>query len=112
MTEQSRDPPDTRLLDQRIHRAIERHMERGSTGSGSGGGGDWERRLTNVESTMARIDSTVTRLDARFDQLPKATDIAELKGRVSQLPTMWQLSGLIIAIFGLAFALVRFALPR
>ena len=43
-------------------------------------------------------------------------DVAELKGKVSQLPTTWTLltggTGLILATFGFAFALVRFGLPR
>lgn len=40
-------------------------------------------------------------------------DVAELKGKVSRLPTAWTLlaggTGLILATFG--FALVRFGLP-
>ena len=43
-------------------------------------------------------------------------ELAEVKGRVSQLPTAWMLltggSGMILTIFGAPFALLRFGLPR
>lgn len=64
-----------------------------------------------LEKEVAEIKTVLVRMEAKIDQLPKSADFFELKGRISQLPTVWQLSGLVVAIFALAFALVRFGLP-
>jgi hypothetical protein len=99
--------PDTTLLDERIKRELDRR------GVGGGDGGDdLGARVSTLETAIARIDATLLRMESKIDQLPKATEVAELKGRVSQLPTVWQLFGLVIAIFGLAFALLRFGVPQ
>jgi hypothetical protein len=37
-------------------------------------------------------------------------DVSEIKGRVSAMPTTWQLIGLTLGILGAAFAIVRLAL--
>jgi hypothetical protein len=54
------------------------------------------------------------RLETKIDQLLK--EVYELKGRMSQLPSLWQLflplMAFVVAIFGLAFAFVRFAIPH
>ena len=56
---------------------------------------------------MGRLDDKVRRVEI---------ELAEVKGRVSQLPTAWMLltggSGMILTIFGAPFALLRFGLPR
>jgi hypothetical protein len=99
--------PDFTLLDQRIERLLDRR------GIGGGrGGGDLEPRVSTLEGAVARIDATLLRLEGKIDQTAKATEVAELKGKVSQLPTVWQVFGLVVAIFGLAFALIRFGLPQ
>ena len=63
--------------------------------------------LSDIKSEQSRQADTLGRLDER--QRMQGEDIAELKGRVSQLPNIWQLAGLIFAIFGAAFVLIRFA---
>lgn len=99
----------TRLLDDRIDRALERRFP-----PGSGGGGDdgVERRIEGLEADVAEIKTSLLRIESKIDQLPQAPDFFELKGRVSQLPTVWQLFGVVIAIFALAFALLRFGMPQ
>jgi hypothetical protein len=67
--------------------------------------------LDRLEREVAEIRLLLERMNAKIDQLPKAADFFELRGRVSQLPTVWQLFSLVVAIFALAFALVRFGLP-
>lgn len=76
-----------------------------------------EAVITRIDGTLIRLESKIDRIEARLDRVEArmdqfATDLAELKGRVSQLPTVWQLMGMIIAVFGLAFALIRFGLPQ
>jgi hypothetical protein len=63
--------------------------------------------LRQVQTDLGEVKADLKRLDDR--QRKQGEDIAELKGRVSQLPTIWQLAGLIFAIFGAAFVLIRFA---
>jgi hypothetical protein len=112
MSEAEEPPRDvnTRLLDERIDQALERRFPKGS---GSGGGGDdFESRIATVERKVDDLRIALERMESKIDQLPKSADFFELKGRVSQLPTVWQQFGLIIAIFGLAFVLVRFGLPQ
>jgi hypothetical protein len=107
------DPPgnvDLTLLEKAIDRVLERRA------AGGGGGSDFEQRLLRVERALADLQAQITRMEAKIDQLPKAADFFELKGRVSQLPTIWQLiwplMAFVATIFGLAFVLLRFALPR
>jgi hypothetical protein len=66
-------------------------------------------RVARLEEQIAQIARQLDRVEA---QMAKAVDLAEVKGRVSQLPTVWQLVGLVLGIFGAAFALLRFGLPR
>ena len=73
-------------------------------GSIDGGGGEphpqlMEQRVTALENDMREIRADLKRL---------VLDVAEMKGRLSQMPTTVQLIGLIFAIFGAAFALLKF----
>jgi len=107
------EPPrdvNTRLLDDRIDQALKRRFPSGEGGGGSGD--DFEARLASVEQKVDDLRAGMERVEIKIDQLPTAADVSEIKGRVSQMPTVWQLLGLVIAIFGLAFALVRFGLPQ
>ena len=90
-------------------------------GGGGSDDGGMQRRVAALEGDMREIKATLGRvetflrgLDDRFRRIE--ADVAELKGKVSQLPTAWTLLtggiGLIPATFGFAFALVRFGLPR
>ena len=99
----------TRLLDDRIDRALERRFPQGSGGGGDDGG---KHRIEQLEADVTEIKTILLRLESKIDQLPKSSDFFELKGRVSHLPTVWQLLGLIIAIFAMAFALLRFGMPQ
>jgi hypothetical protein len=100
----------TKLLEDLVRREFEKRM-----GAGSGDGGDnIGPRLSTLEQKVEQIQAQVARLDTKFDQFTK--EIFELKGRVSQLPSLWQLFfpllAFVVAIFGLQFAFVRFALPH
>jgi small-conductance mechanosensitive channel len=63
--------------------------------------------LNTVRTEQARQADVLVRLDER--QRKQGEDLARLDGRVSQLPTLYQLAGLIFAIFGASFVLIHFA---
>ena len=70
--------------------------------------------LRRLEPVLSRLTADVGEIKAeqkeqRKDIAKLQQDVARLDGRVSQLPTLWQLAGLIFAIFGAAFVLIRFA---
>jgi hypothetical protein len=76
-------------------------MDQQDDGAGSRGLG-MEARVKALEDDMREIKADLRRL---------ALDVAEIKGRVSNLPTAVQLmfmqAGLIIAIFAGAFGLLK-----
>ncbi|UHD45361.1 hypothetical protein LUX29_20590 [Aureimonas altamirensis] len=71
----------------------------------TGGGGDkydeMEARVKALEETMKEV-----RADVKAVRL----DVAEMKGRLNAMPTTWQMTGLIIGIMALSFAIIRFGL--
>ena len=84
------------------------------SGGGNGNDGGMEERLKALETKVDRLGDEAASVKALLGQLaPKidglVKDVAEIKGRVSAMPSSWQLIGLIIAVFGLAFAVVKFA---
>ena len=80
----------------------------------SGGGGgpsdpDMTERVTRLERAVDDIKTVLGRLEPAITKIRDDTN--EMKGKLSQMPTVWQLTALIIAIFGLAFVVVRFGIP-
>ena len=72
------------------------------SGDGGGTSGDMEARVTSLEK---RFD----RFEAKLDALIK--DVSEVKRRVSAMPSTWQLIGIVLAVLGASFAIIRFGLP-
>ena len=58
--------------------------------------GRFEGRFTGIEGRLSGMD-------ARF---------TGIENQLRQVPTIWTLAALIIAIFGFAFVLLRFAVPH
>jgi hypothetical protein len=83
------------------------------SGLASGGDGphdpDMEARVRKLERFTEDIRSILGRLEPAISKIRDDTN--EIKGKLSQMPTVWQLLSLIIAIFGFAFVLVKFAIP-
>jgi hypothetical protein len=65
-----------------------------------------------IKSTLSRIEPVLTRVDERLRRAE--LDIAEIKGRTSQLPTWWQLRTalvtLAISVTALVFAILRWGI--
>jgi hypothetical protein len=80
-----------------------------------------EKSSSDIKAALGRLEPMLGRMDDRarkleVDTLPKlATDLGELKGRVSQLPTtiaiftyMGGLVALTIVLFGAAFGVLKY----
>lgn len=94
--------------------------------SGGGGGSTFdpmEARVTRLEEDMREIkaDLKALRDEMRrgFNDLGEsvhklAVDVAEVKGRVAHLPTVWQINlqmiGLIFTVMGGAFLIVKYGM--
>jgi hypothetical protein len=88
----------------RTRRTIEqlkRASESAGLGLAGGGGGDHTGGM-ELERRVARLEEAVTAI---------RLDIAEMKGKLSNLPTTWQLIGvnfgLVVGVAGLVFAVAR-----
>ncbi len=72
-----------------------------------------ETDMREVKSILGRMEPLLRSIDDRLRKIEIET--AEMKGKVSQLPTAWTFItagiGLVLGTFGFVFALLRFALP-
>jgi hypothetical protein len=82
-----------------------------------GGGGrshppSMDQRVTALENNMREIMAALKRLivdvaEMKRDLAGVKLNVAEMKGRLSQSPTMVQLIGLVFGIFAASFALLK-----
>lgn len=102
-------------------------IEAGNSGVAAGmahlakGGGpphdsDMEARVTKLEENYGKVLEILGRLDVAIAAQTKdvgslKTDIAEIKGKLSHMPTMWSVAGTTLAInagiLALGFGLAR-----
>jgi len=79
----------------------------------SSGGGDYSQG-SSLEARVTAVEVRLTRIETAVDAI--RLDLAEIKGKLSNLPTTFQLlymqAGLILAIFAAAFGLLRLAAPH
>ncbi|AGA64473.1 hypothetical protein B488_04810 [Liberibacter crescens BT-1] len=76
-----------------------------------------ERGLENIDKRFdkleAKIDASISTLGAKIEAQGK--EIAEVKGKISQMPTTFQLIGIIItvvlAVMTASFTLLKFGAP-
>ena len=59
-----------------------------------------------TRADLAEVKSTLKDMDGRHRKL--AEDVAELKGRVSQMPTTIQFVAMVFAILGAAAGILKF----
>ena len=78
-----------------------------------------EADMKEVKSSLSRIEVTLARMDGTLSQLPKASDftrlsteIAEVKGKVSNLPTTWTILSVVFTTWGIGSGVLIFALTR
>ena len=70
-----------------------------------------EADMLDVKGVLGRLEPLLVRIDTRVSELPSAVEFGELKGRVSALPTAWQLVGILVAASALIFSLVKWVVP-
>jgi len=104
------------------------HKGQGEGGDGSGPEDPMlERRvdaleadMKEVKASLSRMEVTLARIDGTISQMPRATDFAklssdvsELKGKVSNLPTWFNLIGVVISTWmagaGIVLAIIKFS---
>jgi hypothetical protein len=77
--------------------------KKSSNGGSNSGGGD-----------MDRIEITLAKIEGELKTKASAVDLAEVKGKISQIPNTWQMITMIlgsqITLFGLFFALMKFGI--
>jgi|GEM_PF-2194320 len=90
------------------------------SGGGSGNNGGMEARVVKLENDVkvldGKFDAVMKRLDGIDSDLKSIMkDVARIEGRVSTMPSTWQLLMMIVGIMGfafaLAFAILRFGIP-
>ena len=59
-----------------------------------------ETGFLDLRAILARLEPVLARVDERTRKIE--VDLAELKGRVSQLPTTLQMIGFVLAVLALA----------
>ena len=99
---------DVKRLDDRLGK-VEAHVKNVDDRLGK-----VETNVKNVDDRLGKVETNVNKLD---DALHKVVaDVARIEGRMSgiegqlrQIPTHWQLAGLIFAIFSASFVLIHFA---
>lgn len=87
-----------------LRRQLEEARSARDSLSSAGGGGTSD----GMEPRIARLENDMSEVKADLKKV--ALDVSEMKGRLSAMPTTWQLVGLIIAIMGLSFVIIRFGL--
>jgi hypothetical protein len=73
-----------------------------------------EARVTALETAFGQVLAELRALrqdvaDLKTTSRKMEVDLARMDGRVSQMPTLIQLVTVVIAIWGMAFATLRFA---
>jgi chromosome segregation ATPase len=72
-----------------------------------GGLNSLRQDVTKLAQDVTKLTQDVTKLTQDVTKL--TVDLARIDGRVSQMPTLIQLITVVVAIWGMAFATLRFA---
>ena len=78
-----------------------------------------ERRVAGLEAKVERIEAILIRLEPKITEFvltgARAVDLAEVKGKVSSLPTWWMLMVTVLSTWlagpGLVFTVVKATHP-
>ncbi|HEX4765418.1 MAG TPA: hypothetical protein VH414_03985 [Lichenihabitans sp.] len=74
-----------------------------------------EERVSSLEAKIDRVEAILVRLEPKITEVlltgAKALDLAEIKGRLSMLPTWWMLMVTVLSTWmvgaGIVFTLVK-----
>ena len=71
--------------------------------------------LRRLEPVLAKLDERTQRIETEQRrqadvQRKQGEDIAEIKGQLKFMPTIWTIAALTFTIFGASFALIRYAM--
>lgn len=73
-------------------------------------GGDGGGTFDHMEARVAKLEKSFDKIDGKLDSLIR--EVAEMKGRLSAMPTTWQLIGLVLGIMAATLAIVRFGIGK
>ena len=62
-------------------------------------------RVLKLERDVGDIKETLKRLEPALTGL--VSNVAEVKGKISNMPTTWQLIGLVVAIMAATFGIIH-----
>jgi len=76
-----------------------------------------EADVGEIKATLGRLEPMLVRMASEFTEFRTEMartreDMARLDGRVSQLPTTWQLMTGVVGVIGFVFLLLRFGLSQ
>jgi hypothetical protein len=70
-----------------------------------------ETDVAEIKVSMRSVEDTLIRIETELKTLPKAGEIGEIKGKLSLMPTTWQLVVLLLTTWAggmyIAIALMR-----
>ena len=80
-----------------------------------------EKRMERVEGRLSSIEVLLAEIKGQLSQMPKATeigalraDVARIDGKLSSVPTMWQLLAMVISTWtagaAIVFIIIRFGI--
>jgi hypothetical protein len=74
-----------------------------------------EGDISAIKASMRSIEDTLLEIKTELKLLPKAGEIGEMKGKLSLMPTTWQLVALLLTTWAggmyIAIALMRLGKP-
>jgi hypothetical protein len=85
-----------------------------TAGSGGGDGFDIQRvsrlklKTDKMQESLNRIELMLVEMRVELKSKASSADVAEIKGKMSQIPNFWQQMGIGLGIIGFAFAILRF----
>ncbi len=62
-----------------------------------------ESDMKDVKATLSRLEVAFARVEEKLAHMATSADIARVEGRLSQIPSTWQIIGILAALlFGVA----------
>lgn len=65
-----------------------------------------EARAEKIDASLQRLEVSLAEIKTELKSMPKAGEIGEIKGRIANLPTTWQLLTLLLTTWAAGAAIV------